>query len=370
MNNGGQNVFLCYNYSSMKQEVLRKKARSLPDAPGIYLFYSISGDLIYVGKATSLRDRVSSYFVGARSSRPIEQFSYLINTIKVQQTDSVLEAVIAEANAIKKYQPKYNVLGKDNKSWNYIAVTDETYPQVRTIRQHEYNHVRDAKYLYVFGPYPGLNTRETVKLLRRMFQFSTCQKQAMQNKKKGTHKPCLYYQIHECLGVCINEISSAEYKKKVILPLARFLNGGKKSLIRTLEQRMKSASKDKEYEEAARLRDQVAQLTRIHDIAILNKSFFEHSPAAESLPSRIEGYDISNLGATGAVGSMVVFDAGGPVKSEYRKFKIRRVKGQSDVDALAEVLARRLKHNEWPLPDVFLIDGGKPQVNRAKKILD
>lgn len=297
--------------------------------------------------------------------------------MRFKQTDSVLEAIIAEANAIKDLQPKYNVLGKDNKSWNYILITNEAYPRVVTMRQHEYS-VRRLKdgtlqhYLYMFGPYPGLNTVATMKLLRRMFQFSSCQKQAEQNKKKGTLKPCLYYQIQECLGVCIGEISSVEYRKKVIQPLVCFLKGGKRSVIHTLEARMKKASREKDFEEAGRVRDQVAMLTHIHDIALLNTSFFETHSGKETSDfklARIEGYDISNLGSTGVVASMVVFDEEGPLKAEYRKFRIKTVKGQSDVDALAEVLERRLKHSEWKMPGLLLIDGGKPQVNKALAVL-
>jgi len=142
---------------------------------------------------------------------------------------------------------------------------------------------------------------------------------------------------------------------------------------------MKMAARAENFESAARLRNQIVRLQHIHDIALINKSFIQtsdfrlqqsaedRSPKAEVY--RIEGYDISNLGATGMVGSMVVFTHGEPDKSQYRKFKIRTVTGQSDVDCLDEVMRRRLRHTEWPLPDLFLIDGGKPQVNRVVKIL-
>jgi len=137
-----------------------------------------------------------------------------------------------------------------------------------------------------------------------------------------------------------------------------------------LKQRMQAAAKAEMFEEAGRLRNQIASLERIHDMALINKSFVDDGQqTTDNGVFRIEGYDISNLGSSGKVGSMVVFDSHGPVKSQYRKFKIKSVEGQSDVDCLEEVLVRRLKHTEWPLPDVFLIDGGKPQVNRAMKVL-
>ena len=132
---------------------------------------------------------------------------------------------------------------------------------------------------------------------------------------------------------------------------------------------MKLSSKLEKFEEAARLRNQISSLKRIHDIAILNKSFVAEVTRTDGL-NGIEGYDISNLGKTGKVASMVVFDAENPVKNQYRKFKIKTVDGQSDVDCMEEVITRRLKHPEWKYPDLFLIDGGKPQVNRVKDVLE
>ncbi len=376
--------------------------KRLPDTSGIYLFYNKKKELIYVGKATSLKNRVRSYFVGKKTSRPIEQFISEVADIKWKETDSVLEAIILEANYIKKFLPKYNVLGRDDKSWNYIYITDDEYPRVITYRQHEIENNQSliSNHQFLFGPYPGLNTKATMKLLRRMFYISDCRKRRIGKKsvKQGDSrfhgndvgKPCLYRQMGLCLGVCTKEISPTEYKKKVIAPLVSFLKGGKKRLISTLNRRMKEAAKMQEFEEAARLRNQISSLERIHDVALLNKSFFQNVISTEpkgewrdlmgrrdsstSLRSarndvRIEGYDISNLGFTGKVGSMVVFDTGGPVKYEYRKFKIKTVVGQSDVDCLEEVLIRRFKHDDWPMPSVLMIDGGKPQVFRAKEVV-
>lgn len=371
----------------MRDKKIEQVLTQLPDAPGIYLFYSTEKELIYVGKATSLKQRVRSYFRGQRTPRPIEEMIDEVADIKWKEADSVLEAVILESIYIKKYQPVYNVIGKDNKSWNYIVITKEDYPRVETRRQYQMSQRDSAslkkEFSYVFGPYPGLNTRETMKLLRKLFYISSCQKKGGV-RKRAEGEPCLYRQMGQCLGVCTGDISSVEYKRQVIRPLVLFLKGGKKRLISTLERRMKKAATDHEYETAARLRDQIGSLNKIHDVALLNKEFY-NLPAigrrtkqgsqptwADELVSgeaRIEGYDISNLGATGAVGSMVVFDIGGPQKDQYRKFKIKIVEGQSDVDCLEEVLRRRLKHGEWQFPSLFLIDGGKPQVNRAVAVI-
>lgn len=410
---------------------LKKILTTLPDNPGIYLFYNKQGALVYVGKATSLKDRVRSYFRPITiTTRPIEDMIHEVANIKWKETDSVLEAVIVEAIYIKKFWPKYNVLGKDNKSWNYIVVTNDEFPKVLTIRQHEYTVLKKMdpaqieKFTHIFGPYPGLNTKAAMKLLRQIFHFSNCNPPSTTMAKgisrlrlgfarnDKSPRPCLYFEMGQCPGICAGVITAAEYKQKVITPLITFLQGKKKQVVRLFEKEMERAGKAERFEEAARIRDQLDSLYRIQDIALLNKSFVTDIPsrkemvdyiARERHPSewqdrevfggrslkrfprfseewqegtmpydgniRIEGYDISNIGATQKVGSMVVFNEYGPVKREYRKFIIRRVAGQSDVDCLAEMLERRLRHVEWPLPAVFLIDGGRPQVNRVVETL-
>jgi excinuclease ABC subunit C len=186
----------------------------LPSKPGIYLFYNTQKELIYVGKATALKSRVRSYFLGKRTPRPIEEMIHEVVDIKYKQTDSVLEAVILESVYIKKYLPKYNVIGKDDKSWNYIVVSKELYPHVSTLREHDVKLLKLKnpralkQFKYFFGPYPGLNTKAAMKLLRRIFHFSTC--------KPLQGKPCLYRQMGQCLGVCTGEISAFDYVKKVI----------------------------------------------------------------------------------------------------------------------------------------------------------
>ncbi|HLD60672.1 MAG TPA: GIY-YIG nuclease family protein [Patescibacteria group bacterium] len=349
--------------------------QKLPDVPGIYLFFTSEPELIYVGKATSLRNRVGSYFKGQRNFRPIEEMIHEVKDIKWKETDSALEAIIWESIYIKKFQPKYNVIGKDNKSWNYIVITNDVYPRVFLMRQHEYDHyVRNAKtakdakiFAHTFGPYPGLNGRAAMKLLRRLFRFSSCE--------PGT-RACLYYQMGQCIGICTGTISPEEYKRIVIRPLVLFLQGKKQQLITSLEKQMERLAKTENFEEAAFVREQLKSLYRIQDMALINKSFVWNTADEFSSPTepmrknvRIEGYDISNLGASEKVGSMVVFNEDGPVKTDYRKFIIRTVPGQSDVDSLAEVITRRLRHPEWPLPGVFLVDGGRPQINRVLHVL-
>jgi excinuclease ABC subunit C len=347
----------------MNMSRIKLKLKTLPDTPGIYLFYDAKKKLVYVGKATSLKSRVRSYFSGKKTPRPIEEMIHEVKDIKIKKTESVLEAVILEAVYIKRHLPKYNVMGKDNKSWNYITITKEEYPRVVPYRSHQLQNLttkqKTQDFLHIFGPYPGINTRATLKLLRKMFGFCSC---------KPGQKSCLYYQMKQCRGVFKKEITPAAYKKEVIRPLSLFLQGNKKEVLKRFERNMKAASKREKFEEAARLRNQIGSLQRIYDIALINKSFFQDEwKNVKSI--RIEGYDISNLGSTGVVGSMVVFQNGEPAKDQYRKFRIKTVEGQNDVASLAEMLERRIKHPEWRYPDVFLIDGGKPQVNRALKVI-
>ncbi len=384
----------------MEHSLFLQRVPALPDEPGVYLFYNKRREIVYVGKATSLKNRVRSYFAPQGSARPIEWLFHEVVDLKTEKTASVLEAIILESIYIKKFQPVYNVIGKDDKSWNYLVMSNEMYPTLRAIREHDLEgkyrseaigFTREPSdrltgamkkdFLYLFGPFPGLNAKATMQILRRLFYFSTCQ-QRRSGKKNSVHTrslhrgwhgrgPCFYYQIKQCLGVCTGEITPKEYQQKVIRPLVLFLKGKKMSVIRTLEKEMKVAVRREDFEEAARVRDQLSHLERIEDVALMNASFFSDQSASGGSGGRmkkIEGYDISNLGSTGAVGSMAVFVFGEPDKSQYRRFRIKTVVGQSDVDCLEEVIRRRLRHADWPLPNLFLIDGGKPQVNRIQKV--
>lgn len=336
---------------------IAEKLKKLPDQPGVYLFYNSKNEIIYVGKASSLRSRVRSYFVGKKTFRPIEEMFHEVVNVDWRETNSALEAALLEGECIKKYRPRYNILWRDDKSWNYLYLTKEKFSRLRSVREHDL--VIKTRF---FGPFPNLNTKEAIKILRRLFFVSNCD--------PGAKKPCFDYQIGRCLGVCTGEISVVDYNEKVIVPLKLFLRGHKKRLLTNLKKEMATASKKENFEEAGRLRNQIISLEKIQDAAMLNKSFVaDVLPKTANMGIRIEGYDISNLGVTHKVGSMVVFDGDGPVKSAYRKFNIKTVIGQNDVDCLGEMLARRLNHDDWPMPDIFLVDGGLPQVNRAIKIL-
>ncbi len=350
---------------------IKNQLKKLPSKPGIYLFYNNQQELIYVGKATNLNSRVKSYFKKNQTNgRPIEFFINQIEEIKNKATDSVLEAIILESNYIKKYQPKYNVLGKDNKSWNYLYLTNEKFPRLKTIRQHELKQIKNNKNKFkqaklkkkdIFGPFPGLKSHEALKILHKLFNISRCQ--------SNQQKPCFDYQLSHCLGVCTGEISPEEYNQKVIKPLKLFLKGQKKRLLTNLKKKMLASATQEHFEEATRLRNQINNLQKIQDINLINQNFFDILEWKNKKNFLLEAYDISNLGSDNNVGSMIVFNQNGPLKKQYKKFKIKKIKGQNDTAAIQEMISRRLKHSNWQLPNYFLIDGGKPQVNAVKKQL-
>lgn len=342
------------------------KIKGLPDRPGIYLFYNQKKELVYVGKATCLKNRVKSYFLKLKNYRPIEALISQVTDIKWQETDSALEALILEANYIKKFRPKYNVKEKDDKSWNYLVLTNEDFPKLQSVREHElldFKKKERKKFKYLFGPYAQIKIKEVLKILHSLFNISRC----LPNQKR----PCFDYQLGHCLGVCTNQITKKQYQEKVISPLVSFLKGDKKGMLKNLEKKMKQASQEQNFEEAGRIKNQIFSLKKIKDFSLLDKSFLENEGFffQQKNIQRIEGYDISNFGSEAKVGSMVVFDSRGPLKKEYKKFRIKTVIGQSDVDCLKEIIERRLKHDDWDWPQVILVDGGKPQVNVIKKII-
>ncbi len=333
--------------------------KNIEDKPGIYLFYK-NDELLYVGKAVSLRNRVRSYFSNSKNMRPIELLINEVNDIKWIVTDSALEAAILEAKYIKKFKPKYNVMGKDDKSWIYLYLTKEDFPKLKTIREHDLKDFDKKKIKKLFGPYPNIKTSELVRILHALFFISRCEP----NQKRA----CFDFQIRKCLGVCLGLLEKEEYDKQVIKPIVQFLNGNKKAVIKNLEKQMKSFAKNEQFEEANRVKFQINRLQKIQDAALISKSFVEDIFKKQTFIKRIEGYDISNLGKDYKVGSMVVFDLNGPLKKEYKRFKIKTVLKQSDIDCLKEVFERRLKHEDWGYPDIVLVDGGKAQVNLAKRL--
>lgn len=353
---------------------IKIKNSSLPASPGVYLMKDKSGKVIYVGKASSLKARVGSYFIGAKDSKTTELVSNA-RTIDYLRTKTVLEALILEAAKIKQYNPKYNIIQKDDKSFLYLAITKEKYPKLLLIRGHEIKNYKfknsNVKFLRVFGPFVSPNAlRAALNILRKSFPWSNCAEPVAEKK----FKICFDYHLKRCPGVCIGAISSKDYKK-IIRGLILFFEGKKERVLRDMKRQMLVASKTEDFEQAARLRNRIYHLENIRDISVLTRDMEARSAdagGAINIYGRIEGYDISNISGTSPVGSMVVFSGGEPDKSQYRKFSVRTVKGANDVAMLREVISRRFTHSasDWPLPDIILIDGGMPQVNVAKKVLE
>jgi len=345
---------------------LLENVKKFPRAPGVYFFLDRKGKPLYIGKATSLRSRVLSYFRISHGKMDLRIKEMVDSSFKVKfkETDSVLEALILEANLIKKYQPKYNIKEKDDKSFNYIAITKEDFPRVLILRRRDIEkNERKAKNLkikYLFGPFPeGGNLKDALKIIRRIFPFrDKCLPQQ-------TGGPCFNKQIGLCPGVCSGEISKADYAK-IIRNIKLFFEGKKKDILRNLKKEMLAFAKEREFEKADMIKKKIFSINHIQDISIIKSD----SPLGSRIfKRRIEAYDVAHLSGKFIVGAMSVLEGGKLKKSEYRLFKIKGVRKSDDVASLKEILSRRCLHKELPLPDLIVVDGGKAQKNIAEKIL-
>lgn len=344
-----------------------KKLKKLPDSPGVYFFKDAHGRVLYVGKATSLRDRVRSYFVHdlAESRGPL-LVKMLDEATKIdfEKTDSVLEALIHEANLIKKHQPRFNTREKDDKSFNYVIITKEDFPRVLTVRGRELTHGREweveEKIESIFGPFTqGSSLREALKITRKIFPYrDKCVPNA--------GKPCFNNQIGLCPGMCAGKISSKDYRT-TIKHIKLFFAGKKKELLKNLKKEMKAYAKNYEFEKAGRIKKTIFALQHIQDIALIKNDKLPKVEGAKAV--RFEGYDIAHMSGDDVVGVMTVVEDGEARRGEYRKFKIRESPGVNDTAALKEILRRRLNHEEWPLPQIIVVDGGKAQINAAEAVL-
>ena len=302
-------------------DVLKNKIEGLPDGAGVYFFKDVAERVIYVGKAKNLKKRVKNHF--QKPDQHSFDFVSQIADIDFIQTSSEKEALLLEQQFIKRLQPRWNVEWKDDKNYFYIVLSNEQFPRVYLT--HQIKKPTGVEPLIAirgstpvnFGPYvSGREVKSFLKEIRKALPFRSCR-----NLPK---KPCFYHSLGLCPAPCANKNKRAKKNYNGIMALLRIL------------------------------------------LSIYQGKICIGDTYANSL--RVEGYDVSNLQGTLAVGSMAVFEGGLPNKNEYRKFKIKTVKGQNDVASLAEILKRRMKHQEWPLPDLILIDGGKGQLKSAKNI--
>ena len=328
------------------------KKFDLPDKPGVYFFMK-GKDILYIGKATSLKDRAKSYFskdLVATRGPLIADMVFKANSIKYEETDSVLEALILEANLIKKHQPYYNTKEKDDKSFNYVCVTKDELPKVVVRRGKDLNKKEFAS---VYGPYPsGGQLREALKIIRKIFPF-------YDNKTKN------YKEFYKQIELAPKSEERTKYIRN-IRNIKLFFSGKKKTILRELEREMKRLAKEEKFELAGEIKKQIFALGHINDVALIKREKENFSNTS----FRIESYDVAHMSGKNMVGVMVVVEDGRADKNEYRKFKIKSQKGANDTGALREVLERRFNHPEWRYPNLIVVDGSTAQINIVKKFMD
>ena len=402
---------------------LNDKIKNLPKTSGVYHFVDDAGKVLYVGKAKNLKNRLRQYFLKELGRGPaIVQMVASASDIKYIETESEIEAVILEAELINKLKPKYNIRQKDDKSFLVIKIIKKnscvipaeagiqtknkldprvkpeddnrrvlcnSFPPVELVRFKNVD-LKDKSADY-FGPYPaGEMLKNSLRYLRKIFPFRDCSAAKFRTYQRK-NRTCIFGDIRVCSGPCAGWVNEAQYSTNIKY-LKNFLRGRKQEVIFELQKEMKKLSTAKKYEEAALVRNRLGALDHIKEVAIgLRDDVFS---SEKILFKRIECYDIANIGEEYAVGSMVVFADGKADKDEYRKFKINssvissdqresrdlskdfsnpdksggRNDNNNDLTRLKQVLERRFQ-NDWPLPDLVVVDGGELQLKIAKEVL-
>jgi excinuclease ABC subunit C len=363
-------------------EKLAEKAKALPKSPGVYLMKDDKGRVIYIGKATSLRDRVCSYFQpGTKLEQRKAGLRDDVADFDFIQTDSEVEALLAENRLIKDIQPKFNARLLDDKTYPYLMITTgEDFPGVYVTREPKTEGVK------LYGPFTSVYAlKEAVTHLQKAFKFRTCHLDIHEgDDSRRFFRPCLLYPIHQCTAPCAAKISKEAYRED-IRRLIQFLDGDKKRVIAGLEKEMIEASKEMQFERAARLRDEIKALNALGGRAKKGdekywqpESFVSNpkegmvelqSVLGLSEPPRIvEAIDIAHLQGGEMVGSKVCFIDGVPFKDGYRRFRIKHGQGNNDYLSIQEVVSRRYREagaSKELYPDVILIDGGLGQLHAA-----
>lgn len=341
---------------------LKKQIQNIPNSPGIYQFFDKDEKLLYIGKAKVLNNRVPQYFRASGDCRPtVGQMVSQIVKITTIKTQSEIEALFLESEMIRKLLPKYNVRLRDDKTFLMIKITREGFPRVFLIRFNEYD--KKDKGAHYFGPYTsGEALKKALKILRKIFLFADCSDSKLKSYRRK-ERPCLLGMIKQCNAPCVNKITLERYSSDIDY-LKLFLKGQKKRLIQVLKKEMILVAKKKNYELVAELREKIEALGHLNKASI----FLSDQVVSSTIINRIEAYDISNISGQLAVGSMAVVEGGVLENSAYRKFKIKTVEGPNDVAMIGEVLERRFT-NDWPFPDLVVIDGGLGQFHVAQRII-
>lgn len=382
----------------MSREAISEKLESLPDAPGVYLMKDGKGVVLYVGKAKSLRSRVSSYFQKSADHDPrIAAMVAQVEDIETLQMDSEVDALLAEARLIKDIQPRYNAREKDDKSFTVLGISQDDYPFVFLTRELDvvarqraaakgetYVPPGEPEKATFIGPFTSSGQlRAALRVFQRIFRFRTCTFEIREDDdKRRFFRPCLLWNIGRCTAPCADKIPREAYAED-LRNFRRMMTGAKRDLLREMKARMKAHSDAREYELAAIVRDQVLAIEHLKEHRDLEDALetdlipldpvksvddLRELLGLELRPRVIEGTDISHLQGSDAVGSLVSFVDGVPFKSGYRRFKIKTVDRIDDYASIREVVRRRfarLKNEEAAFPDVMLIDGGQGHLSAA-----
>uniref|UniRef100_A0A7C4R283 Excinuclease ABC subunit UvrC n=1 Tax=candidate division CPR3 bacterium TaxID=2268181 RepID=A0A7C4R283_UNCC3 len=411
---------------------IKEIIKTIPHSPGCYKYYNNKGGLIYIGKAKDLKKRVSSYFIGKNDLKTTVLVENIAD-IKWEVTESEIEALILESILIKKHKPRFNIKTKDDKDFLWVKLDlGEEYPWPELVRHPNVgaeNFLPLQGRVKLFGPFTDSRLlKQGLAVLRKIFLWRDCSENKFGFHKRR-RKPCLEYYIKNCSAPCIlsndyqkgnninkKSLSNSNDYHLGIKRLVLFLEGKRDSMIKDLEKEMAGLAKKKMFEEAAKVRDKLKGLENIGaslKFQITNDKF--QTKFKSQIPNgknnkqileniiktlnselgyglkfkkdfRIEFYDISNTSGSEAVGSMVVSVGGELAKGQYRKFRIRTVKGANDFGMMREVLFRRLKKiTNYKLqitnksqnsndkfqnknPDLIVLDGGKPQLREIAKL--
>lgn len=361
---------------------------SLKPVPGVYLFRDAKGLILYVGKAVNLKRRVSQYL---HKDTLLPKTALLVShiaSVETIETAGEFDALLLEAKLIGHYKPKYNSIAKDDKSPLYIALTlSESLPRLLYLRGKQLDFWKSRRQDRIFGPFGSARiAKQLMRSLRRSVPFCT--------QKRWNGRPCFYTHLGLCLP-CPSSIAkladgkekhtlTAQYRKN-LFRLKDILSGKSPHVIAAMGQEMKRFAKQNLFELAQIKKQQIDALYQVfsrhydvsyyidrHDaLAAIGQNEQDSLAKALGIPigQRIECIDISNTSGRNATGSLVVAEGGIVDTTQYRKFRVRTVKTPNDVAMMEEVLKRRFKHAEWPYPDLLVVDGGKPQLARATRVL-
>lgn len=367
---------------------IRSKIKDFPSEPGIYLMKDSEGRVLYIGKAKNLRDRVSSYFqpsadlLQSRGPKIAEMIDKVLD-VGFLVCASEVDAILQEARLIKDIQPPYNTQLVDGKSFPYLEISmKDDFPGIYVTRE-----PREGSKLY--GPFTSANDlRRVVQVIQRVFKFRTCRLDILEDdEKRRFFRPCILFDIDQCTAPCGDKIGRRAYRND-IKRLRRFLESDRQTTLKQLQKEMDEQAQKQNYEEAARLRDEITAIESLNDRGEVDEhiqpELFQVDPCAslerlkDLLPTHqrvrvIEGIDIAHIMGHEAVGSLVCFIDGRPFKKGYRRFRIKQIQGIDDYAMIQEVIRRRFRHldeTEELFPDILLIDGGRGQLNAAIEIIE